>query len=73
MNAIIERYDHDAADYERHWAPVLEGTARRILDYVEPFVSGRDGQLTVLEIGAGTGALLDAARARWPRARLHRQ
>jgi ubiquinone/menaquinone biosynthesis C-methylase UbiE len=66
MSSIVARYDADAADYARYWAPVLEETARRLLDYVEPFVAKRGGRLRVLEVGAGTGTLLLAALERWP-------
>lgn len=66
MNQIVARYHNDAADYARYWAPVLEETARRLLDYVEPFVAKRGGRVRVLEVGAGTGALLLAAMERWP-------
>jgi SAM-dependent methyltransferase len=65
-NPIVARYDADAADYLRHWAPVLEETARRLLDYVEPFVARRGGRVRVLEVGAGTGTLLLSALERWP-------
>lgn len=68
MNSIVARYDKDAADYSRYWGPVLEETARRLLDYVEPFVNKRGGRVRVLEVGAGTGTLLLAALERWPRA-----
>jgi ubiquinone/menaquinone biosynthesis C-methylase UbiE len=68
VNAIVARYDAEAADYARYWAPVLEGTAGRLLDYVEPFVARRDGRTRILEVGAGTGTLLLAALERWPRA-----
>ena len=70
-NAIVERYDRDAADYERYWAPVLQATARRLLDYVDDFVrfvERHDGRLRILEVGVGTGALLRAALERWPAA-----
>jgi ubiquinone/menaquinone biosynthesis C-methylase UbiE len=66
MNPIVARYHTDAADYARYWAPVLEETARRLLDYVEPFVAKRGGRVRVLEVGAGTGTLLLAAMERWP-------
>ncbi|HEY8135421.1 MAG TPA: methyltransferase domain-containing protein [Candidatus Limnocylindrales bacterium] len=68
MNPIVARYDTDAADYGRYWAPVLEETARRLLEYVEPFVAKRGGAVRMLEVGAGTGTLLLAALERWPRA-----
>lgn len=71
MNAIVQRYDRDAADYERHWAPVLQSTARRLLDFVDDFVhfvERRDGRVRILEVGVGTGALLRAALERWPAA-----
>lgn len=66
MNAIVARYHNDAAEYARYWAPVLEETARRLLDYVDPFVARRGGRVRVLEVGAGTGTLLLAALERWP-------
>jgi SAM-dependent methyltransferase len=68
-NPIVARYDSDAADYARHWGPVLEETARRLLDFVDPFVARRGGEVRVLEVGAGTGTLLLAALDRWPKAR----
>jgi SAM-dependent methyltransferase len=71
MNAIVERYDRDAADYERYWAPVLRATAGRLLDYVDDyvrFVERRDGHVRILEVGSGTGSLLLAALERWPNA-----
>jgi ubiquinone/menaquinone biosynthesis C-methylase UbiE len=66
VNSIVARYHNDAADYARYWAPVLEDTARRLLDYVEPFVRKRGGRVRVLEVGAGTGTLLLSALERWP-------
>ncbi|HEY5520069.1 MAG TPA: class I SAM-dependent methyltransferase [Candidatus Limnocylindrales bacterium] len=71
MNAIVQRYDRDAADYERYWAPVLQSTARRLLDYVDDFVhfvERRDGRVRILEVGVGTGALLRGALEHWPAA-----
>ncbi len=68
---IVERYDLHAADYERYWAPVLEQTSRRVLDLATDFVERRrDPQLTMLEIGVGTGTVLLAALERWPQAGL---
>jgi ubiquinone/menaquinone biosynthesis C-methylase UbiE len=72
MNPIVQRYDNDAAEYERYWAPVLRGTARRVLDFVDDyvrFVIRRDAAVTILEVGAGTGSLMRAALDRWPEAR----
>jgi len=66
VNAIVARYDADAADYERYWAPVLEATARRLLDHVDPFVARRNGRARALEVGVGTGTLVLAALERWP-------
>jgi SAM-dependent methyltransferase len=71
MNTIVERYDRDAADYERYWAPVLRNSAKRLLDFVDDyvrFVERRDGAIRILEVGVGTGSLLQAAAERWPRA-----
>lgn len=71
MNAIVDRYDRDAADYERYWAPVLENTGRRLLDFVDDyvrFVTRRDGRVRILEVGVGTGSLLRAGLERWPAA-----
>jgi ubiquinone/menaquinone biosynthesis C-methylase UbiE len=71
MNPIVERYDRDAADYERYWAPVLRATALRLLDFVDDyvrFVIRRDGAVRILEVGVGTGWLLQAAVERWPAA-----
>ncbi|MDL2335496.1 MAG: class I SAM-dependent methyltransferase [Chloroflexota bacterium] len=68
MNPIVARYDTDAADYARYWGPVLEPTAERLLDYVEPFVARRGSDVRILEVGTGTGTLLLAALERWPRA-----
>jgi SAM-dependent methyltransferase len=67
-NPIVARYDTDAADYARYWAPVLEATARRLFDYLDEFVAGHDGRVRVLEVGSGTGTLLLAALEHWPRA-----
>lgn len=67
-NPIIERYDISAREYARYWAPVLEATARELLDQVDRFVSESRGQVRVLEVGAGTGSLALATVARWPQA-----
>lgn len=65
MSSIIERYDRDAEDYGHHWAPVLDASARRLLDRVGPLVASFGGTPRILDIGTGTGVLaLDALR-RW--------
>jgi len=71
LNAIVQRYDRDAADYESYWAPVLRATAAQLLDYVDGFVgfvARRSGNVRILEVGVGTGSLLRAALERWPMA-----
>ena len=73
MSAITERYDRDAQDYERYWAPVLDRAARRLLDDCEPFVSaartgGADRPFRVLDVGTGSGVLATEAATRWPHA-----
>jgi len=71
MNAIVDRYDQDADQYARYWAPVLERTGQRLLDYVDEFARttfDRSHRLRIVEVGVGTGALLRAALRRWPHA-----
>ena len=68
MNAIVARYDRDARDYARYWAPVLADTSRRLLDVVEPFVAGTPAPVRILEVGTGTGTVALAALERWPQA-----
>jgi SAM-dependent methyltransferase len=70
MSAITERYDRDARDYERYWAPVLDRAARRLLDDCEPFVRAAkaDGTVRILDVGTGAGVLATEAATRWPHA-----
>jgi ubiquinone/menaquinone biosynthesis C-methylase UbiE len=70
LNAIVDRYDAEAADYARYWAPVLEATARRLLDYIDPYVARHGGRVRLLEVGVGTGTLALAALERWPQAEI---
>jgi ubiquinone/menaquinone biosynthesis C-methylase UbiE len=70
MSTIASRYDRNAEDYERYWAPVLDASARRLLDRLEPFVARNGGATRVLDIGTGSGVLALEALARWPEARI---
>lgn len=70
MTSLVERYDRDAADYERYWAPVLDRAARALLDRVEAWVAGIGGAPSVVDVGTGSGVLAIEALDRWPRARV---
>jgi len=70
MTSIVERYDRDAEDYERYWAPVLDRAARDLLDRVEAYVAGIGGAPAVLDVGTGSGVLAIDALERWPGARV---
>lgn len=66
---IVERYSSGARDYERWWAPVLEATSRRLVDYVEWYAGGAPPDAaTVLDVGTGTGTLARAVLEAWPAA-----
>ncbi len=67
--SIVDRYDRDAADYERYWAPVLDATARGLLDRVpDVLASMSGGQPHIVDVGTGSGVLALEAYRRWPRA-----
>jgi ubiquinone/menaquinone biosynthesis C-methylase UbiE len=68
MSSIIDRYDQSALDYACYWAPVLDATSRRLLDEVSDHMAGQSGRQTILDVGAGTGALALTAAERWPAA-----
>lgn len=70
MNAIVERYDRNAAEYARYWAPVLEATAPRVLEGLDDVVAEMAGRPTILDVGTGTGSVAIAAARRWPEARI---
>jgi SAM-dependent methyltransferase len=66
--------DPDSLRYAEHWEPVLAGPSQRLLARVAglagPRLAGDRHSLTVLDLGAGTGALALAAAERWPAARI---
>lgn len=68
MSEISELYDRRAHLYERHWAPVLAPTARRLLEVAAPWLPPDGGGRTVLDVGIGSGTLAIAAARRWPAA-----
>lgn len=68
IDAIVERYDRDAAAYERYWAPVLEVQARALLDHVAPFIDSVGGVCRIVDVGTGSGVLALEAYRRWPSA-----
>jgi ubiquinone/menaquinone biosynthesis C-methylase UbiE len=70
MSSIVERYDRDAEDYAHHWAPVLETSARQLLDRVAPLVDSLGRPPSFLDVGTGTGVLALDSLARWPAARV---
>jgi demethylmenaquinone methyltransferase / 2-methoxy-6-polyprenyl-1,4-benzoquinol methylase len=69
MSVIVERYDEDAQDYERYWAPVLDTSARGLLDRVPASIaSPSGGPPAIVDVGTGSGVLALDARRRWPAA-----
>jgi ubiquinone/menaquinone biosynthesis C-methylase UbiE len=70
MSTIASRYDRNAEDYERYWAPVLDASARRLLDRIQPFMARSEGQARILDVGTGTGVLALEAVRRWPAAQV---
>jgi len=65
--SIVERYDRDAEDYERYWAPVLDTSARGLLDRVpSSLASVRGPSFRIADVGTGSGVLALEALRRWP-------
>jgi SAM-dependent methyltransferase len=66
MSGIVDRYDRDAQDYERYWAPVLDASARALVDRVTSFVASLPGPPRIVDVGTGSGVLAFEAWRRWP-------
>jgi ubiquinone/menaquinone biosynthesis C-methylase UbiE len=67
VSGVVDRYNSGAREYERWWAPVLEATSRRLVEYVEWYAAGGPpGGASVLEVGTGTGTLARAVLKSWP-------
>ena len=62
-------YDGYATDYRDWWAPVIAPAAIRLLDGLDGLISA-DGDVTLVDIGTGTGTLAVAALRRWPGCRV---
>ena len=69
--AMVDRFNARARDYDKWWAPVLAETARTLIDYVEWYAGSPppDGS-AILELGTGSGTLAAAVLERWPGTRL---
>lgn len=72
---VTRRYDEAAADYVRYWAPVLVAAAHGVLELVSDAIdrgpsSEGDGQVSILDLGTGTGALAIEVARRWPEAEI---
>jgi SAM-dependent methyltransferase len=71
-------YDDIAEAYARYWGPTIRPEALRALELIAPAVEaslrgGADrepAEPTLLDVGAGTGALAIEALARWPSLRV---
>ena len=69
-------YDRLAEGYARHWGPVIQPAAERVLDHMAPEIArlhaggvgtAAEGRhVDLLDVGAGTGALAIEALRRWP-------
>jgi SAM-dependent methyltransferase len=64
------RYDRIAEAYARWWAPVHRTATLALLEEIAPAIDGGTGDVTILDIGCGTGTLLAAIVARWAHVRV---
>jgi SAM-dependent methyltransferase len=62
-------YDSVADGYALHWGPVIRPAAVQVLDLVAPMLNA-NGEVHVLDVGSGTGALAIATLKTWPRHRV---
>jgi len=62
-------YDSMADGYALHWGPVIRPAAVQVLDLVAPMLNA-NGEVHVLDVGSGTGALAIATLKAWPRHRV---
>jgi ubiquinone/menaquinone biosynthesis C-methylase UbiE len=65
MTAQEARYDRIAAGYSEWWSPIHRPATLRLLDVADD-AGGRAAD--VLDVGCGTGAMVQAAAERWPAA-----
>lgn len=62
-------YDRLAEGYARHWGPVIQPAAERVLDHISARVEtvrSASDHVDLLDVGSGTGALAIEALRRWP-------